>query len=153
MIWILLAALGIPLWMVVGLLLGTVLSRRAMKRTPGVFPAKLRAGPEGVDPADRKWPRRTSYAVWVHDVLVVHGGIALVRTHALPVAGVIGPCSPLQPGQVRGLGEHPLMTTIVLDDGAEMQLAAPDQARDAMVGPFLDVAARSAPDGSSATTG
>ena len=42
MVWILLAAIGIPLWMVVGALVATLLSRRRFKRAPGVFPAKLR---------------------------------------------------------------------------------------------------------------
>jgi hypothetical protein len=147
MLWIVLAALGIPLWVIVGLLLGATLSRRAFKRAPGVFPAKLRAGPEAVDPVDRKWPRQRSYVVWVHDVLLVHAGVALVRNHALPVAALVGTCSRLQPGQIGGLGNHPLMITMVLDDGAVMQLAAPDEAGDAMVGPFLGATAPSVPHG------
>jgi hypothetical protein len=40
-VWILLAALGIPLWMVVGALIVTG-PRRQFKREPGTFAAKLR---------------------------------------------------------------------------------------------------------------
>jgi hypothetical protein len=36
MIWILLAALGIPLWMIVGALIAALRSRRAFKRAAGV---------------------------------------------------------------------------------------------------------------------
>ena len=39
---IVLAALGVPLWMVVGALAAGLWSRRSFKRAPGVFPAKLR---------------------------------------------------------------------------------------------------------------
>ena len=42
MIWILLAALGVPLWLIVGALTAGLLARRAFKRGLGVFPAKLR---------------------------------------------------------------------------------------------------------------
>ena len=39
---IVLAALGVPLWLVVGALAAGLWSRRSFKRAPGVFPAKLR---------------------------------------------------------------------------------------------------------------
>jgi hypothetical protein len=42
MIWILLAALGVPPWLVLGAPGAGLLSRRAFKRAPGVFPAKVR---------------------------------------------------------------------------------------------------------------
>ena len=44
MIWVLLAALGVPLWIVVGVLMGALWSRRRFKREPGAFAAKLRLG-------------------------------------------------------------------------------------------------------------
>ena len=84
MIWILLAALGVPLWLVVGALSGALWSRRQFRRAAGVFPCKVRivSGPEGPG----KWTRSTAHARWIHDVLLVHVGLALVRFRALPVA-------------------------------------------------------------------
>jgi hypothetical protein len=143
MIWILLAALGIPLWMIVGLLIGAGLSRRAFKRAPGVFPAKLQAGSVDVEHVKRKWPRRACYVRWVHDVILVQRGIALARTDALPIARAKGSVDLLDSDAIRGLGAHPLVVTMVLDDGTEVQLAAPAEFRDTMVGPFLGVAAMS----------
>ena len=145
MIWILLAALGIPLWMIAGLLVGAGLSRRAFKRTPGVFPAKLRAVSADVEHVKRTWPRRPCYVRWVHDVLLVQRGLALMRTHALPIAHATGPVSLPSSATIRALGADPLVMTIVLDDGTEVQIAAPAEFREPMVGPFLGAAAPSSP--------
>ena len=141
MIWILLAALGIPLWMVAGMIVGTMLSRRSFKRVPGVFPAKLRTISGEVELLKSTWPRRLSYVLWVHDVLLVQRGIALVRTRALPVARVTG--SIHISDEISGLGEHPPTMTISLDDGAEIELATRADVGDTMVGPFIAAAAPS----------
>jgi hypothetical protein len=140
-IWILLAALGIPLWMIAGMLVGTLLSRRAFKRIPGVFPAKLRTVSGEVAHLKSTWPRRLSYVIWVHDVLLVQRGVALLRTSALPVARATG--SILISEEISGLGERPPTMTISLDNGAEVELASRADARDTMVGPFIAAAAPS----------
>jgi hypothetical protein len=120
MIWILLAALGIPLWMVLGALAASLLSRRSFKRRPGVFPAKLRVVTHDATTATT-WPRRMAYAQWVHDVLLVQKGIALLRTEALPVAST-GPSTKLT-DEIRGLGGAPMVMTLVLDDSSSVELA------------------------------
>jgi hypothetical protein len=119
-IWILLAALGIPLWMVLGALGASLLSRRSFKRRPGVFPAKLRVVTDDAT-TPTTWPRRLAYAQWVHDVLLVQKGLALLRTEALPVAAT-GSSTKLT-DEIRGLGNAPIVTTIVLDDGSSVDLA------------------------------
>jgi hypothetical protein len=55
---IVLAALGVPLWMVVGALAAGIWSRRSFKRAPGVFPAKLRVTAGEVPGLKTTWPRR-----------------------------------------------------------------------------------------------
>jgi hypothetical protein len=146
MIWILLATIGIPLWLMGGVVLAAVLSRRAFRRGPGVFRCKLRAGPGDAVAGIDRWPRRPSDAVWVHDVLLVHHGLALIRVEPLGVAGV-AECAPGADGEPRGLGSRPSMLTLVVDDGAEVQLAAPGDLSDTMAGPFLGAIGRSASDG------
>lgn len=82
MIWALLAILGVPIWLIVGALGGALWSRRSVRSQPGVFPIAVRtAGQES-------WPRAVSYARMVHDVLVVHRGLALVRTELHPIIDV-----------------------------------------------------------------
>jgi hypothetical protein len=136
-IWLALAALGIPLWMVAGALFATLWSRREFKRAPGVFSAKLRLVSGEVAGLTAAWPRRPLFARWVHDVLVIHRGLALVRSNALGVGRATGSLVAGDPDEVRGLGEEPVLLTLILDGGASVQLAAPSDDRDAMVGPFV----------------
>jgi hypothetical protein len=140
MVWILLAALGVPVWLVVGALAVALWSRRSFKRAPGVFPAKLRVVAGEVDGElaglGASWPRRPVHARWVHDVLLVHRGLALVRSRALPVAGVVGPLADGSPEELTRLGPSPVVLTLSLDGGAQVALAAARDDREALVGPY-----------------
>jgi hypothetical protein len=136
MVWIVLAALGVPVWLVVGALGAALWSRRRFKRTPGVFPAKLRVVAGEVDGVGASWPRRPVHARWVHDVLLVHRGLALVRNSALAVTRVSGPLADGVTGELTRLGPSPVVLTLVLDDGARVALAGPAADRDALVGPY-----------------
>lgn len=130
MIWILLALLGIPLWLVVGGLIGALVARRRRRRAPGTFPCKLRpVGPGD----DNSWPRTRSYACWAHDVLLVHRGLALARYEVLPVVNVSGP--PI-PTTARGVGKGPVSFRLNLDDGRFMDLATPRTEATTAAGPF-----------------
>jgi hypothetical protein len=66
MVWVLLAAIGVPVWIVVGLLIGALYHRSRAKRWPGVFKAKLRR--DAGETTDRKAKWRGAYGLWVHDV-------------------------------------------------------------------------------------
>ncbi len=116
-IWILLAALGVPLWLIVGALGGALWSRRQFRHAPGVFPCKIRivSGSGGAG----KWTRSTAHARWVHDVLLVHVGLALVRFRALPVAGVDAPVSPAS--DVKLKGGDVVSAPLRLDDGSVVE--------------------------------
>jgi hypothetical protein len=135
MIGILLAALGVPLWLIVGMLTGALLSRRAFKNAPGVFRAKLRVTSGAARGLKADWARMPAYAAWVHDVLIVHEGIALVRSRALPVVGAAD-FTVLRQEKMKGLGDDPLVLTLILDNDAMIELAAPKAARETMFGPF-----------------
>jgi hypothetical protein len=136
MVWILLAALGIPLWMVVGALIVTLRSRRQFKREPGTFAAKLRVTSGEVAGLKSSWPRRPLFARWTHDVLLVHQGLALVRSDAFGVTRATGKLSTGDPDAIRGLGAEPVLLAVVLDNGASVQIAAPADATALSVGPF-----------------
>jgi hypothetical protein len=138
MIWIILAALGIPIWFVLGGLAATLVSRRSFKQRRGVFPVKLRVVSGEVSTLKDSWPRRPGYARWVHDVLLVQHGLALLRTEALGVAGVRQTASSLSTDDVGGLGDAPLVMTLELDGGATIELAASSDARETMMGPFAE---------------
>jgi hypothetical protein len=139
MVWIVLAALGVPVWLLVGALAAGLWSRRAFKRAPGVFPAKLRVATRDQPGDETSWSRRPVYARWVHDVLLVHRGFALVRNSALPVGSVTGPLVAGEPDELTGLGPSPVVLALTIDGGATAELAGRTEDRDALVGPYAGV--------------
>lgn len=116
MIWALLALLGIPIWLIVGMLVGIMLTRRAFKQQPGIFAVAVRE--ENAD----KWPRQPTYGRLVHDVLVLNRGAAFLRVEIHAIAAVEqldigdGPKSPAP-----ALGR-----LVTLDDGTRLELALTD---------------------------
>ena len=126
-----LAVLGVPLWLVVGVLLLAVWSRRHFQKAPGAFPCRVREVPgAGEQPA---WGRAKSQGRWVHDVLLLHSGLALIRYRALPVAGVGKPAAPAEDTRFKG---DAVSIQLRLDDGSVVEVAAPAEARQLLVGPF-----------------
>jgi hypothetical protein len=76
------------------------------------------------------------FARWTHDVLLVNRGVALVRSDAFGVTRTSGPLTNGDPDAIRGLGTEPVLFTVVLDNGASVQIAAPADATAISVGPF-----------------
>jgi hypothetical protein len=136
MIWALLAILGVPLWLVVGALAGSLWSRRRFRNSPGVFPAKVRLNSGAFDGLSESWPPVAVYARWVHDVLLVNKGLALVRTQPLPIAAAEGRVEQASPQEIKRLGDNPILLQFRLDNGAIIQLAAPGEVRSLACGPF-----------------
>jgi hypothetical protein len=134
MIWGLLVAIGIPIWLVVGALLGALWSRHTHRSAPGVFPCKIRTISGAVGPV--KWTRRTTYARWVHDVLLVHSGMALVRYQALPVRSIDDPIAPAPGVKLREVN-HPVSLRMTLDDGSVLEVASAASSTELLTGPFF----------------
>ncbi len=138
MIWAILALLGVPIWLVVGGLAAALWNRSRVKNQDGVFPIKMRRL-SGVEPGEGdKWPPVSSYALWVHDVLLVHKGLGLMQMMPLGVAGAEGPIESADPEEVKRLGENPVLLQFRLDDESVLQLAAPGDALVLAQGPFSD---------------
>jgi hypothetical protein len=126
-----LAMLGVPLWLVVGIFVLAFWSRRHFQKSPGVFECRVREVPEaGEQPG---WGRRKSYGRWVHDVLLLHSGIALMRYRALPVASVEKPVAPAEDTRFKG---DAVTIQLRLDDGSVVEIAGPAEARQLLVGPL-----------------
>ena len=82
MLWALLAILGVPIWLLVGVLVSVLLSRRSVQHQAGVFAFNVR------DEGATTWPRQVVYGRRVRDVLVTNRGAALLRTEFHAVDGV-----------------------------------------------------------------
>jgi hypothetical protein len=101
MIVLLATLLGIDLWMIVAAFLALVRHGRRVKRMPNVFGCKLRVVSGEAPGLRAKFPRRKSYASWVHDVLVVRSGPGLLRNHLVPVADLAAPAHAGEPARPR----------------------------------------------------
>ena len=128
----LLAILGVPIWILVGILILAFWSRRHFQKSPGVFPCRVRELSGSGEQAG--WGRRTEQGRWVHDVLLLHSGLALIRYTALPVASVEKPLAPAEDTRFKG---DAVSMQLRLDDGSAVEVAGPSEARELLLGPFV----------------
>ena len=113
MIWAILAILGVPVWLVVGALLGGLASRRRFRAQEEVFPLWFRKH----DEAD--WPRSVAYGRYVHNVLLVNRGLALVRTSIHVVERADSTEFDAPPKKLL----DPVAWTLTLDNGEQVDIA------------------------------
>lgn len=85
--------------------------------------------------------RAPAYGRWVHDVLVLSRGLALVRFAALPVAAVTSGPTKGDPTEVKGLGPTPVVVSLRLDDESVIELAAAHDDDVRILGRYADVVA------------
>ena len=132
----LLATLGVPLWLVVGVLLVALWSRRQFQKGPGVFPCRVREVLGSGEEAG--WGRAKSHGRWVHDVLLLHSGLALIHYRALPVVSVEKPIASAEGTRFKG---DAVSIQLREDDGSVVELAGPAEVRQLLAGPFGEKAA------------
>ena len=125
MVWITLACLGVPIWLVVGALAIVLWNRNHVKKQPGVFEAKLRLESGSFPGFSEK--AVTSYCEWVHDVLLVHKGM-IMRTIPVPIATTEEP---------KRLGDKLMYLRFRLDDGSILQMSDIGENEVMAQGPFL----------------
>ena len=114
MIWAALAVLGVPIWLVLGALIGAMVSRHRFRSQPDVIPLVFRSA------NDDKWPKRLSYGRYIHNVLIVNHGLAEIRTSV----HVVEDANPLDlSGAAFKHIEQPIGFAVRLDDGSEYELA------------------------------
>lgn len=129
----LLVLLGASLAAVV--VLGAVVlgRRRFVRGQPGAFKGAIRVSVGQVEGLSPKW--RKGYGRWVRDVLVWSKGPFFFRyAFVLADAAV---AREAEPGEVKRLGEAPIVAEIVVGD-ATVLVAARAGARGAALGPYRD---------------
>jgi hypothetical protein len=123
-------------------------NRWRFTRVEGAFRCNARAfnPPSGLWPHLRRdWPRRRIWARWEGNILVARQGLLCTQTVALAVKIADNGIRSVPANDVRRCGRRPLVVNLMLPDGSRMELAAPDSARIAMVGPFLAAAVHALP--------
>ena len=113
--------LGVPLWMILGMLILVFWNRRRVKNQPGIIPVKIK--PESDSNEDSKWPRSVSYMQWIHDVAIVREAPALILTVPYGIKNIETMPQDADPQEVKGLGDHPQVARVRLDDDSIIQVA------------------------------
>jgi hypothetical protein len=132
MIWAILAAIGVPLWLCAAGILTLLLRNRRMRRRPGNVPVRL------LRPGKRRW--RGGHAVWVHDVFLFRGSPAAWSEAVLWVADAsLREPTAGERGKLHRIGNDPVVATLTTADGGALTLAARAGDELKLLGPFADV--------------
>ncbi len=134
MIWVLLAAVGVPLWLCAMGIVTLVLRNRALRRRPGNVACRLRVTPDG------RWIR--GHGVWVHDVFAFRGSRATWKERLLWAIDVeVRPATEDEARKLRAAGDHPVVATIAgtPDDGT-IEVAAREEDELLLLGPSARLA-------------
>lgn len=115
--------LGVPLWMLLGMLILIFWNSRRVKKQKNTFPVKVLIEKKSNKDEEIKWPRKVSYAQWVHDVLILRKGPGLMLTVPYGIKDVEGSAQTANPKHLKGLGKHPKIVRAVLDDGSILLVA------------------------------
>ena len=129
MIWAILAALGVPLWLcAIGIFMLLFNNRRLRKRY-GDVPVRVRR------PGKKRWTR--GHAIWVSDVFAWRGSPAAWNEELLWVS-VATPraAAPEERKKLQRLGDELAIATLAAADGEIVEVAAAPEQASALLGPF-----------------
>jgi hypothetical protein len=119
MIWVILAAVGVPLWLCAMGIYAVVFRNRSLRRREGDLPVRFRAQP------GKRWHR--GHAIWVHDVLAFRGSPAAWKEKlAWSVVVSTRVATPEETKGLRGLhrlGTAPLIARLQAVGGEPYELA------------------------------
>jgi hypothetical protein len=130
----LLAVLGVDLIVLVVLLAFVLSRRRWVARRPGAFRGAIRVAGGEIDGLGPKW--RRGYVRWVRDVLVWTKAPFLFRNELVPIDGLDGQ-RPAHPGEIKRLGEHPVVARLRTGN-ATLDVAARDDDGELLLGPYRE---------------
>jgi hypothetical protein len=131
-IWAILAALGVPLWLCALGILTLVLQNRGLRKRYGDLPVRV------MRPGKKRWTR--GHALWVSDVFAWRASPAAWNEDMIKVnsAALRYPDASDQK-KFRRLGDDPAIATLALSDGEVLEVAAEDARRSDLLGPFAAV--------------
>jgi len=130
-----LALLGVDLIVIV-FLLGVMLTRRRwVSHQPGAFKGAIRVVEGDVPGLGRRW--KHGYGRWVRDVLVWTKAPSLFRNDLVGVDGLAGEVHTADPGDVKRLGDRPVIVPLAVDGAARADVAAREEDRVRALGPLV----------------
>jgi hypothetical protein len=133
----LLAVLGVDLIVLVVLLAFVLARRRWVAHQPGAFQGAIRVAGGEIDGLGPTW--RRGYGRWVRDVLVWTKAPFLFRNELIAVES-LDEQRPARPGEIKRLGEHPVVARLRTGN-ATVDLAARNDDGELLLGPYQERAA------------
>lgn len=129
MIWVILAFLGVPLWLCALGITALVLRNRALRHRFGNLPVRV------LWPGHQRWSR--GHGIWVSNVFAWRGSPAAWSEGLFPVESVpVRPATAAELRPLRRLGEDPALAVLTAPDGETLIVATAAPQRQALRGPF-----------------
>ena len=129
MIWVILAALGVPLWFCALAILVLVLRNRSLRQRSGDLPVRV------LRPGKTRWMR--GHGVWVSDVFAWRGSPAAWNEELAQVTAVtVRDPEPDEQKALRRLGMGAVVAALTAVDGRTLLAAAAAEHRSTLPGPF-----------------
>jgi hypothetical protein len=138
MIFIVLAAVGVPLWLCAVGIVVLIKRNSWLRNRPGNIPVRIR--PSG----KKRW--LPGHGVWVHDVFAFRGSPAAWKEALLWVtAASVRPATPEERKKLRRIGDEPVVAAFTLAGGGEIEFAARGEHRALLLGQFTNTTEVSSP--------
>lgn len=129
MIWAILAAVGVPLWLCAVGILALLVRNRSLRKRYGDMPVRVRTGP------DSRWVR--GHAIWVHDVFAFRGSPAAWKETLFWVhEAQVREATVDERRKLHGLGANPVIATLHADGSDTVEVAAGGGQAHVVLGPF-----------------
>ena len=131
MIWAILAAIGVPLWLCAVGILTLVFRNRNLRRRPGNIPVRV------LRPGKERW--RSGHAIWVSDVFAWRGSPAAWIEDLQHVSEASPrPMGSDEKKKLHRIGDDPMIASLTLADGRTLEVAARREHGRLVLGPFAD---------------
>jgi hypothetical protein len=140
MIWAILAAIGVPLWICAVAIFMLVYRNRSMRKRPGNVPVRVHA------PGARRWV--PGHALWVSDVLAFRGSPAAWKEALMQVTSATArePTAE-ERKRLHRIGDEPVIALLTLAGGSTLDVAARGEDETTLLGPFASSHQGDAPGG------
>jgi hypothetical protein len=129
MIWAILAAVGVPLWLCAAGILTLLLRNRALRARPGNVPVRFRRSNKN------RWI--PGHGVWIHDVFA-YRGLPAAWKEALVwgTDAAVRVADDQERQKLHRIGDEPVIVTVSLAEGGTIELATRAELKDRLLGPF-----------------
>lgn len=130
---LILAALGVPLWLCALIALMVVIRNRALRKRPGNVPVRVRRA------GKKRWT--PGHGVWIHDVFAFRGLPAAWKEVLVWAAdATLRQATEEERKKLHRIGTQPVVATLTLVEGETIDFAARAGHENDLLGPFANSA-------------